>query len=85
MNVVKTHLVRADATDVSGRREELPDNVLSFVAVARHNGMSYRRIADLMNRIGLPTARGGTWHASTVARVADRVGPFGHLQHRRAG
>lgn len=84
MNAVKARPAPADAPDVTARTEDLPDNVLSFVAVARHNGMSYRRIADLMNRIGLPTARGGAWHASTVSRVADRIGPFGHLHHRRA-
>ena len=84
MNVVQVRPATADATCVTGRSEQLPDNVLSFVAVARHNGMSYRRIADLMNRIGLPTARGGAWHPSTVARVAERIGPFGYLAHRRA-
>ncbi len=53
----------------------LPDNVVSFIVVARHGGMSYQRIASLMNRIGLPAARGGAWHASTVARVAQRHHP----------
>jgi len=59
--------------------------VVSFIVVARHNGMSYQRIAQLMNRVGLASARGGCWHASTVARVVRRHGPFAHLTTRRAG
>ena len=60
----------ADSTAVHDH--ELPDNVVTFIVVARHNGMSYERIASLMNRIGLPSARGGQWYGSTVARVARR-------------
>jgi hypothetical protein len=67
------------------RDHELPDNVVSFIVVARHNGMSYARIASLMNRIGLPAARGGRWYGSTVARVAQRY-PVGRMAvTRRAG
>lgn len=65
--------------------ERLPDNVVSFIVVARHNGMSYHRIASLMNRIGLASARGGSWHASTVARVAQRHAPFARVPVRSAG
>lgn len=52
------------------RTDRLPENVITFIVVARHGGMSYGRIASLMNRIELPTARGGRWHGSTVSRVA---------------
>lgn len=72
---------------VTNSRERLPDNVVTFIVVARHGGMSYARIASLMNRIGLPAARGGCWHGSTVARVARRHGPAAIIRppvHRRA-
>lgn len=68
---------------MSDRAEQLPDNVVSFIVVARHGGMSYDRIASLMNRIGLPAARGGVWHGSTVARVARRYGPLATPPARR--
>jgi hypothetical protein len=74
---------QAEPTGVSDHRETLPDNVVSFIVVARHSGMSYRRIASLMNRIGLVSARGGCWHASTVARVARRHGPLAMVPVRR--
>ncbi len=63
----------------------LPDNVITFIVVARHGGMSYARIASLMNRIGLSAVRGGDWHASTVARVAQRYGPHQARARRPAG
>lgn len=62
---------------MSDEHETLPDNVISLIVVARHGGMSFERIASLMNRIGLPAARGGRWYGSTVARVAKRNMPYG--------
>ncbi|MGD9754799.1 MAG: hypothetical protein AB7W59_27735 [Acidimicrobiia bacterium] len=62
---------------MSDEHDHLPDNVISFIVVARHSGMSFERIASLMNRIGLPAARGGCWYGSTVARVAKRHLPYG--------
>ncbi|MFN0028120.1 MAG: hypothetical protein ACKV2O_13215 [Acidimicrobiales bacterium] len=62
----------------------LPDNVITFIVVARHGGMSYARIASLMNRIGLSAQKGGDWHGSTVARVAKRYGPHQALARRSA-
>lgn len=34
------------------------------------NGWSARRIADELNRRGVPTKNGGAWHPMTVARIA---------------
>ena len=85
MNLLQLRPPAAEAKVVSASCEQLPDNVVSFIVVARHNGMSYHRIASLMNRIGLASARGGSWHASTVARVAQRHAPFARVPVRRAG
>jgi len=32
-----------------------------------------RELADELNSRGIPTARGGRWHAATVARVMERA------------
>lgn len=34
---------------------------------------SVRAVADELNRRGLPTARGGKWHATSVARLLGRI------------
>lgn len=67
----------------------VPDSVISFVVVARHNGMSCYRIASLLNRIGTPPLQGGRqWWPSTVQRISERHGPLGAFAYppaRRAG
>jgi hypothetical protein len=35
-------------------------------------GLSRATIADTLNAEGVPTARGGVWHGSTVGRVLAR-------------
>jgi len=52
-----------------GRPVELPDDVRYTIASKRKSGQSLRTIADDFNRKSVPTARGGDWHASTVAAV----------------
>jgi len=37
-------------------------------------GESYREIAQELNELGVPTARGGNWHASSVRNIAKRLG-----------
>ena len=36
-------------------------------------GESYREIAQELNDLGVPTARGGNWHASSVRNIAKRL------------
>jgi Recombinase len=36
--------------------------------------VSQRELADELNRRGIPTALGGSWHRTTVARMLPRVG-----------
>lgn len=39
----------------------------------RSQGLSMQAIADKLNELGINTARGGSWYASTVANVLKRV------------
>lgn len=56
-----------------GRPVELADDVRQRIAVERAAGDSLRTIADRLNAEGVPTARGGRWHASTVRHVMDSL------------
>lgn len=49
-----------------------PD-LLNEVTTLRENGLSLRAIAADLNRKGIPTARGGLWHASTVRNVLQET------------
>jgi hypothetical protein len=66
---------------------EAPDDIISFIVVARHNGMSCQRVAYLLNRLEVPPVRGRQWWASSVRRISERYGPLGPcpLLTRRAG
>ena len=39
-----------------------------------HKRTSYRSIADVFNRKGLKTDRGGKWHGNTIQRACERIG-----------
>lgn len=45
-----------------------------IVTPLRDAGKTLREIADELNRAGVATARGGSWQASQVMRVLDRLG-----------
>jgi DNA invertase Pin-like site-specific DNA recombinase len=48
-------------------------NVLPIIrAVQKAGAETLRDIADALNARGIPTARGGQWHATTVKNVLDR-------------
>jgi hypothetical protein len=36
--------------------------------------VSRRALADELNRRGIPTARGGSWHYTTIVRTLTRLG-----------
>lgn len=52
-----------------GRPKELPDSVYRRIISDRAEGRSMAAIAAALTADGVPTARGGSWHASTVHRV----------------
>ena len=52
----------------------LPADVVRRIVIARERGMSLAAIAELLNRDGVPTARGGAgWWPNTVAHVLRSV------------
>ena len=57
-----------------GRPPTLPKSVTARIVRERNSGSSLRKIAEGLNRDGVPTAHGGKqWHASTVANVFQRA------------
>jgi DNA invertase Pin-like site-specific DNA recombinase len=63
---VKVGRPRALSRDAEGRLYEL-----------RALGLSFARVAAQLNTEAVPTAHGGSWHASTVARILNRAGVAG--------
>jgi hypothetical protein len=57
-------------------------SIVSFIVVARHNGMTCYRIAAMLNRMGVEPVRGRQWWPSTVRRLSERHSPLG--QYLRA-
>ena len=45
---------------------------LERVKALRSNGLTYKQVAELMNKELWPTKRGGRWHASTVHKIIKR-------------
>ena len=56
-----------------GRPVSLEDETRLRIAAERAEGRSLRAIAEGLTADGIPTARGGAWHASTICRVLDSV------------
>ena len=52
-----------------GPRPVLPEKVRTRIVSERDAGKTLRAIAEQLTADGIPTAKGGTWHASTVAHV----------------
>lgn len=66
--------IKAETGKHMGRRSVLPAETVQRIRDARAAGRSLAAIAETLNAEGVPTAAGGTWHASTVSRVLNRVG-----------
>ena len=56
-----------------GRPVTLPDDVRLRIAGERAEGRTLQAIADDLNTEQVPTARGGRWYPSTVAKVCRSV------------
>ena len=46
---------------------------MARIASERTQGLSLRAIAEDLNAERIPTARGGTWHASTVKSILGSI------------
>lgn len=52
-----------------GRPVELADAMANRVRLLRADGLSVRKIAEALNREGIPSATGSKWHPTTVQRI----------------
>jgi DNA invertase Pin-like site-specific DNA recombinase len=72
----RTNLAEAQAKGVAGIRAAaaaFAGNVLPVIRQLEVNGISsYHGIANALNSRGVRTARGGTWHATTVRNILLR-------------
>lgn len=68
-----THRRRKAAGHRAGQAPILSDELRHRIADTRTGGTSFARIADELNAEGIPTAKGGRWHASTVRHVCVSV------------
>ncbi|MBC7052264.1 recombinase family protein, partial [Salmonella enterica subsp. enterica serovar Enteritidis] len=68
---------RTPEIDRHGRRVVVKDEAemvaIRRAAELRAAGSSLRQIARILREEGLPTKQGGTWQATTVARILSRV------------
>lgn len=56
-----------------GRTPDLPEATAELIAELSREGHTNAAITRRLNADGVPTARGGTWHPSTVSRVLARL------------
>jgi DNA invertase Pin-like site-specific DNA recombinase len=56
-----------------GALPEIDAAVTERIRAERAAGKTLREIAEALNADGIPTARGGRWHASTMQRVLART------------
>jgi DNA invertase Pin-like site-specific DNA recombinase len=68
-----------------GRPVELPEEVRARIATERASGASLRAIAAGLTADGIPTARAGAWHASTVRAVLASLDLDGHAAEAVTG
>jgi DNA invertase Pin-like site-specific DNA recombinase len=53
---------------------ERTSNVEELLRSFKARGLSERKMADELNRIGMPSPRGGNWSQATVNRMCNRIG-----------
>lgn len=56
-----------------GRPVALPDDLRDRIVSERERGATLTAIAERLNAEGVPTARGGRWHSSTIRAVIQSV------------
>ncbi|WP_136682510.1 recombinase family protein [Falsirhodobacter xinxiangensis] len=70
---IRPNTERRNAAVQAGAKDRA-DKVAAFVLPMRAQGASLREIAEALDKGGVKTARGGTWQASQVKRVLERLG-----------
>jgi DNA invertase Pin-like site-specific DNA recombinase len=54
-----------------GPKQVISPAVAEQIRLKRSLGYSYQAIADSLNQQGIPSARGGSWYASSVKNIVD--------------
>ncbi len=55
-----------------GPMNKTPEDIKQRINKERAAGISYRAIAESLNKDGVPTQNGGKWYATTVKNIIDR-------------
>jgi DNA invertase Pin-like site-specific DNA recombinase len=63
---------KGQATNAA-KASEFAQKVLPIIAQYRAQGMALGAVADELNRLGVKTARGGAWYATTVKNVIEKA------------
>jgi len=79
------HAVRRSQGKRAGQAPLLPERVRSRIAADREAGKSLNAIASALNDEGVPTAKGGVWHASTIRHVLQSIDVDEDLAKVRSG
>lgn len=60
-------------SNIDGKLEKNLDEVeiVKAVFAMRADGMSYQKIADMLNNDNVPTKRGGKWYAATIRYITE--------------
>lgn len=71
----RLHMARKGAVEaVKAEADRYASNVLPIIREAQKAGAStLRQIAEALNARGIPTARGGQWHAQSIANILERA------------
>lgn len=81
--VKAVHAIRRSQGKRTGQPPVLPDMIRHRIAAEREAGRTLGDIASRLNTEGIPTARGGRWHPSTVQHVLRSVALDVDLATRR--
>jgi DNA invertase Pin-like site-specific DNA recombinase len=79
------HAVRRSQGKRAGQALLLPEVVRLRIAADRNAGESLNAIASALNDEGVPTAKSGVWHPSTIKHVLRSIEVDGDLAKVRSG
>ena len=58
---------------LQGKADEFAQRLKPTIQRMIDQGMTYRQMAEELNDLGVKTARGGNWYASTVGNIVARI------------
>jgi hypothetical protein len=55
------------------RAQVFAEGMMPHIEALQHQGLSLRKMVHALNSRGVPAARGGRWHITTLRKVLSRV------------